>query len=124
MLKYENKPRISKLKIDILNESLVEPQQNNLAQVNFILIKAAGILDQLPHYLALSLSLSTQTCTHKELLLQKHQQQQFKGFRKDPCYHANDDHVQRAWGKASKIGKTYAGFWDNKACTSFQTNTC
>jgi hypothetical protein len=30
--------------------------------------------------------------------------------------------VQRAWEKASKIGKTYAGFWDNKARTSFQTN--
>lgn len=119
MLKYENKPRISKLKIDILNQSLVEPQQNNLAQVNFILIKAAGILDQY-HTTLLSHSLSlehkhTQTCTHKELLLQKHQQQQFKGSRKDPCYHANDDRVQRAWGKASKIGKTYAGFWDNKA---------
>jgi hypothetical protein len=83
---YDNKPRISKLKIDILNESLVEPQQNNLAQVNSTIIKAAGILDQLPHYLALSLSVlhkNTQTCTHKELLLQKHQQQQFKGSRKD-----------------------------------------
>jgi hypothetical protein len=64
----------------------------------------------------LSLSLKD---AHKELLLQKHQQKEFKGSKKVGENKGREKTtrkgVQRACGKASKIGKTYVGLWDNKA---------